>query len=500
MLLGVDFGTTRTIVAHADRGNYPVVSFFDGTGDAHGYFPSIVARGDDGLIFGFDALEAAHDGAPSVRSFKRALSSPSLGVGTTIPLGEDEVPLVDVMSGFFAALRAALRTESTLAEDLAGAEGLDGAERTIVSVPAHAPGAQRFLTLEAYRRAGFNVAAMINEPSAAGFEYTHRQAKTVTSKRNRIVVYDLGGGTFDSSLVQVEGRRHEVLGSLGVSVLGGDDFDAVLADRVLAASGTTAEDLTPAEHAMLLEDCRDAKERIAPQSKRIVVELNGAPVTVTVEDFYAAASGLVEQTLTAMAPLLGDDPADLAGVYLVGGSSELPLVPRMLRARFGRRVFRSPHPAASTAIGLAIAADAEAGFTLTDRLSRGFGVFRELEDGRAVAFDQIFSRDEVVVPSEPVVVTRRYRAHHNIGWYRFVEYSSVDSHGEPRGDLVPFADAKFPYDSTLQDERRLDGVEIRRERPGPLVEETYTIDPHGIVEVEIADLDTGYRQTHTLHA
>ena len=75
----------------------------------------------------------------------------------------------------------------------------------VVSVPAHAHGAQRFLTLEAFRRAGFEVVSMINEPSAAGFEFTHRQARAVTSRRNLVLVYDLGGGTFDASVVQVEG-------------------------------------------------------------------------------------------------------------------------------------------------------------------------------------------------------------------------------------------------------------------------------------------------------
>ena len=93
---------------------------------------------------------------------------------------------------------------------------------------------------------------------------------------------------------------------------------------------------------------------------------------------------------------------------------------------------------------------------------------------------------------------RRYRAAHNVGWYRFVEYADLDESGEPRGALVPFADVVFPFDPALQDGRDLRDVTVAHAGPGPLVEERYVIDPHGIIELRITDLDTGYAQTHTL--
>ena len=171
-----------------------------------------------------------------------------------------------------------------------------------------------------------------------------------------------------------------------------------------------------------------------------------------------------------------------------------------LRERFGRRVHRSPYPAASTAIGLAIAADDAAAFSLTDRLSRGFGVFRERSGGATVSFDALLAREEKVSARVDVVVTRRYRAAHNVGWFRFVEYSAVDEHGEPQGDIVPFADVVFPFDPALQDGRELREVPVERREHGPLVEEAYTIDPHGIVSVRITDLSTGYSRIEALRA
>ncbi|MGB8021420.1 MAG: Hsp70 family protein [Candidatus Nanopelagicales bacterium] len=492
MLFGIDFGTTRTIVAQADRGNYPIVSFTDEEGDPQEYFPSVVALQGNRLLHGFEARAAAREGAPMVRSFKRALGEATANPGTTLTIGDRTLPLLDVLSDYLVALRGAIEAEL----------GSIGTPRAVVSVPAHAHGGQRFMTLDAFRRAGFEVIAILNEPSAAGFEYTHRQPRTLTSRRTQVVVYDLGGGTFDASLVQADGTSHAVLGSVGVNRLGGDDFDSVLAEVALERAGRRAGSLTTHELEALIDDCREAKERLAPQSKRIVLEVAGVPLVLAVDDFYDAATPLVEQSLAVMDGLvasLADDEAlaSVAGIYLVGGGSGLPLVSRLLRQRYGRRVHRSPYPAASTAIGLAIAADPASGYSLTDRLSRGFGVFRERDGGRSLGFDQVFSGDEVLPDSGVLSVTRRYTAAHNLGWFRYVEYTSVDDAGEPRGDLVPFAEVLFPFDPALQGGGPLADVTVVR-REGGLVEERYTVDANGIIAVTITDLTTGYSQSHAL--
>ena len=200
-------------------------------------------------------------------------------------------------------------------------------------------------------------------------------------------------------------------------------------------------------------------------------------------------------------PPLDDGEPDLsqiAGFYLVGGASVLPLVPRMLRERFGRRVYRSPYPAASTAIGLAIAADPDSGYTLSDRLSRGFGVFRESDDGQRLHFDSIFSRDQALERDTEVRVERRYRAAHNIGWFRFAEYADMLD-GQPAGDIVPYEDVIVPFTSELQAGGvDLSGLDVVRTGEAHWIEESYVIDRHGIVSFTITDLETGYRQTHQL--
>lgn len=498
--IGIDFGTTRTLVACVDRGNFPVVHFTDVDGEVHDHLPSLVAEVDGRLVFGFDAVAAEARGAPSLRSFKRLLASPDVTGAQVVTVGRVTTSLMELLIGFLASVRQALSSSSN-APRVSG----DDVYEVAVAVPAHAHGAQRYLTLEAFARAGFVVRMLLHEPSAAGFEYTHRQAKTVTSKRTRVVVYDLGGGTFDASMVRVEAAHHEVLGTTGHNRLGGDDFDDALLGCVLAAAQVKAEALSTHARRRLLERCRLAKERLTAQAKRLVVELDdldlpaGTPasVDIAVDAFSTSVAPLIDTTITAISGLMasidGDDAlSEVAGIYLVGGATRLPLVPRLLKERFGRRVHRSPYPAASVAIGLAIANSDELGFSLVDRFSRCFGVFRERDAGRALRFDPIFTTSTTLPRRGQVIeVRRRYRAAHNIGHYRYVECSALDAAGEPTGDLVPFGRVVVAFDPTLRGRDDVASLPVVRTAIGPEVEERYVVDDNGVVTVSIVDRDAG---------
>jgi molecular chaperone DnaK (HSP70) len=361
-----------------------------------------------------------------------------------------------------------------------------------VSVPANASTAQRLMTMDAYRRAGFEVKAVLNEPSAAGFEYAHRFRETVTSKREYVLVYDLGGGTFDASLIHMEGKSNEVITSSGVSRLGGDDFDEAIARLVLARHGG---EVTRA----LLDDVRAHKEAINPNTKRFAVDVGDKHVVLPIEDVYESCARLVEQTLTAMEPAMrdprrGDDPvawSELAGIYVVGGASSFPLVYRRLRERFGtHRVRRSPHPFGSCAIGLAIHLDAAAGYSLAERLTRHFGVFRENLSGEDISFDVLVPKDTAL----PAEVSRRYRAAHNVGHYRFVECGRIER-GRPEGNLAAWDEVLFPFDPALR-AADLSGVPVQRlTSGGPEVEEVYRCGADGTVEASLRVLDDGFERT-----
>src|SRR5581483_1946788 len=220
MRFGIDFGTTHTVVATIDRGNYPVVSF-----EHADVIPSIVSADPDGeLHFG-----RAKPGWTVLRSFKRLLDEGH--PDTEVRIGKRVLPLSELLTRFLSHVR-----DQILHHSNAGLRKKDKIEAA-VSVPANASTAQRLITMDAYRRAGFDVKAVLNEPSAAGFEYAHRYRDTLTSKREYVLVYDLGGGTFDASLIHMEGRTNEVITSAGISRLGGDDFDEVIAELILAKRG-----------------------------------------------------------------------------------------------------------------------------------------------------------------------------------------------------------------------------------------------------------------------
>ena len=511
MRLGIDFGTTRTVVACADRGNYPVLGFCDDAGDSHDWLPSVVAERDGELRFGFDALAAAaaDPAFTTVRSFKRLLADADAGPNKTMRVGSITVGIDELVTRFLVATREAVFTRSNLPAELREEGGAD--LRSVVAVPANASGAQRFVTLEAFRRAGFQPVAMLNEPSAAGFEYTHRHRDTLTSRRDHVVVYDLGGGTFDASLVRMRGRSHEVLATAGVNHLGGDDFDDVLVDLVLARAGVARTDLEPSALERLVDQCRDAKERLNPSSRKISIDVEvslgaaakSAEVVIPVAELYEALTPLVERSIEAMVPVMAQLDDEIAGIYVVGGASELPIVARALRQRFGRRVHRSPYPSAAIAIGLAIACDESAAFELSDRYARTFGVFRESRAGAEITFDPIFT-SETELPAragEPIRRRRDYRAAHNVGHFRFFECNGTADDGRPRGDMMVSGDVLFPFDPALGVAIDLAAVPVERVGArGPRIEEEYSLDEHGIVAVTIKNLDAGIERVFRLGA
>jgi molecular chaperone DnaK (HSP70) len=519
MRLGIDFGTTRTLVACADRGNYPIVQFVDRAGDAADFIPSIVAERDGELLYGLDAAAVVDDSSFAVlRSFKRVLSGSRATPGETVTVGSSVVRIDDLLAGFLSHVRKALLERSNVRRKLKN----DADLAAVVGVPANAFAAQRLVTMDAFRRAGFDVTAVLNEPSAAGFEYTHGHRTTLTSSRDLVVVYDLGGGTFDASVVRMSGRQHQVLVSAGVAQLGGDDFDVLLSELGLQAAGLSPTELSPRAAEEWLAQCRRAKEAITPTTRKVSLDLEAvlgkhAPrpeVTLPVGAYFEACTPLVQRSIDAMTPLMtrADNEAaadfrEVAGIYVVGGASELPIVSRTLRERFGRRVHRSPYPSASAAIGLAIAAAEQTDFQLVDRYARTFAVFREADGGHEVVLDPIFTSETVtrddVHPSPGGALahlTRTYRAVHNVGHFRFFECTSVDDRDKPRGDMALCGDVIFPFDPGLCAETEIDlaAVPVQRQSEGPHIVEHYSVDGSGIVQVVIRNADAGYERAYRL--
>ncbi len=506
MRLGIDFGTTRVVVSAADRGNYPVVQFEAPDGGVRDWFPPLVAARGEDRRYGWDAwLLQAEPGWTIVRSLKRILSE--AGPQTEIELGDAVLPLSTLLGEMTAALRTTLLEGSNLPPG--DREKLE----VQLGVPANANTNQRFLTAEAFRRGGFEVLGLLNEPSAACIEFSNRNPVDDADLERFVLVYDLGGGTFDASLVRIRGLAHSVVSTEGISTLGGDDFDDILAEMALDVVGAGPEardEMSQAEWFRLREECRQKKESIRPNSRKIALDLEWvcdgwSAAVVPVADYYSRCAPAAEETFHAIEDLLGRNgfPADgngedrkIEAVYVAGGGSELPMIPRGLRESFGRRVKRSAHGRSSTAIGLAIQADAVKGYVLRDRFTRYFGVYREEDHGRRISFDPLFSK-ETQLPStgeEPLRIARSYSPTHNVGHFRYLECSQLTMEGQPAGDITLWDDILFPFDPGLKDASDLAHVDVGYSpaASAQVVEEAYSCDAGGSLAVTIRNISGRY--------
>jgi molecular chaperone DnaK (HSP70) len=512
MLLGIDFGTTRVVAALVDRGNFPLVAFEAPDGQVHDWFPPVAAVKGDERVYGWEAIAAQEDESWTVlRSLKRHLGSAN--PHTKVSVAGQQIPLRQLMAEMMIALKTQLVEHSNAGVN----SDEDAGERfdVMLGVPANANSNQRFLTEEAAHAAGFNVLGLLNEPSAAAIEFAHRNSAERKSRiGSGLVVYDLGGGTFDVSLVTLGETEHTVEASDGIPSLGGDDFDEIMAALVLESLGEGVR-LNPSERYRLLEECREKKESLNPNTRKITLDLERVragweQVTILAEDYYERCRPLIEQTRAVVDKVLaGNAERQLDTLYVTGGAAELPPVARILRESFGRKVRRSAYMRSASAIGLAIRAASLSGALpgqvpeeVQEQFNRNFGIWRETDNGGTIFFDLIFPRG-VQLPGHgeaPLRVERIYRPAHNIGHFRYLESSQLDAHGQPKGEIANWDQILFPFDPQLQHHPDLASVPV-----GPLahagelkIREEYTCDATGSVRVKIHAEPGGFVREFTI--
>ncbi len=501
MKLGIDFGTTRIVVAAADRGNYPVVSFDAADGDARDWYPPTIAFGPGAIHYGWDALQHHGDAAWTlVRSVKRDLHG--AGPHTQLDVNGRAVLMLDLLTGLAKGLAKALREHSN-----AGLKPDEPLE-AVLGIPANANSNQRYLTTEAFRRGGFRVLGMLNEPSAASVEFAHRHREGIAADtQETLLVYDLGGGTFDASILQTTDKENVVVATAGLPHLGGDDFDEMIAE--LALDEERRQLLEPGENFRLLEECRERKESIKPTTKRVTVDLESVrpgwgSVNIAVGLFESLARPRIQQSIDVVEGLIKSlgTTASLDALYVTGGGSELPLVSRMLRESFGRSVKRSAYTRAATAIGLAIHADGQPGAVVRERFGRAFGVWREADHGRRAWLDVIFERGTVLPSAKqpPLVRERRYYPVHNIGHFRYLEAGDVTRDGEPAGDLAFWDEIHFPFDPALAGVNDLSQTPVAYSEiaQSQEIHERFICDASGAVRVELANSTANYTRSFDL--
>jgi molecular chaperone DnaK (HSP70) len=507
MRLGIDFGTTRTVVAGCVKGRYPVAQFETPRGYVD-YLPGIAFAHGQELEYGWESHVGDNSGK-TLRSIKRVVGQ--LRPDDLVPGLDEKRAALELVTDYLKYVKRMLVEHSNLLLD--AEEPLEA----MVAVPANSNTGQRYLTVEAFNRAGFRVVGMLNEPTAAAIEFAHENLGGVgrRSPKRYVVVYDLGGGTFDTSAVSLVDRRFELLRTEGIGALGGDDFDEVILQVALEQARREQQTidesaLDSSTRSRLLELCREAKEGLGPSSRKLLVDLGqvlpfAATVVLDTSEIYERCQPLIDRSIElldrvfASLSVFGIDvnnPRELGAIYLVGGATAFPPVGRTLRRMHKRKIQMAPQPHAATAVGLAIAADPESGVFIRESVTRNFGVWREGEAGRDKVFDPILLKDTRAPEDAPLVVRRSYWPVHSIGQLRFVECTELDAHGQPAGELTPWANLFFPYDPALSAVEDLSQVPVQRmpNGVGSEIVETYTYSADGSLTITIQNRSHGYQR------
>ncbi len=466
-IIGIDLGTTNSCVAVMEGGNAVVIPNAEGARTT----PSVVAVSKNGerLVGQIAKRQAITNPDNTVISIKR-----KMGLDQKVSIAGKAYTPQEISAMILQKLKA--DAEAYLGEPVTEA---------VITVPAYFTDSQRQATKDAGQIAGLNVKRIINEPTAAALSYGIDK-----EEEQKIMVFDLGGGTFDVSIIDMGDGVTEVLATAGNNHLGGDDFDQRIIDWIV-------DEFKKAEGIDLRSD-KTAMQRLKEAAEKAKIELSSMTttninqpfisvdasgpkhldLTLTQAKFNEMTADLVRATMGPVDQALRDsglNPSDLDKVLLVGGSSRIPAVQEAVKARIGKEPFKGINPDECVALGAAyqggiLGGDVKGGLLLLDVTPLSLGL--ETMGGICT---KIIERNTTIPTHKSQVF-------------------STAADNQPAVDIVVLqGEREFAKDNKQLGVFRLDGI-APAPRGVPQIEVTFDIDANGIVNVSAKDLGTGKEQ------
>ena len=476
-VIGIDLGTTNSCVAVLEGGEPAVIPNAEGMRTT----PSVVAfaKSGDLLVGDVAKRQAATNVSRTISSIKR-----EMGTDTRIKIDGKDFSPQEISAFILKKLKK--DAEAYLGETVSEA---------VITVPAYFNDAQRQATKDAGRIAGLNVLRIINEPTSAALAYGLDHGKP-----QKIMVYDLGGGTFDVSLIEIGDNLIEVLATAGDNRLGGDDFDARLTEYIVQEYiRTNRVNLSKDMSAMqrIREAAEEAKKTLSNQTVTtinlpFVATVKGEPVHLEMEitrsKFEELTRDLVDRTEAPVRKVLSDggvSVSELGMVLLVGGSTRMPAVQEKVRQLTGKEPSHSLNPDECVAIGAAVQ-----GGKLGGEITAGNAAEIILMDVTplSLAIETVGGIATKIIDRNTTIPTRHSQVFSTAANFQ----TSVEI-------KVLQGERQFAKDNTLLGTFRLSG--IKRAPAGvPQIEVTFGIDANGIVNVSAKDLGTGKQKQITITA
>ena len=466
-IIGIDLGTTNSCVAVMEGGKPVVIANTEGARTT----PSVVAFTKTGerLVGEPAKRQAVTNAGKTISSIKR-----HMGTDYRVTIDDKKYSPQEISAMILQKLKA--DAENYLGEKVTEA---------VITVPAYFNDAQRQATKDAGKIAGLDVKRIINEPTAAALAYG-----LDNEKEQKIMVYDLGGGTFDVSIIEIGDGVIEVLSTAGDNRLGGDDFDQKITDYMLAEFKKN-EGVDLSNDKMALQRLKEAAEKAKKElSSATTTNINLPFITATAEGpkhfdmnltrakFDELTHDLVERTATPVNTALRDaglTASEISKVLLVGGSTRIPAVQDKVKALTGHEPSKSLNPDECVALGGKLAGDAGAGdILLLDVTPLSLSI--ETMGGVAT---RLIERNTTIPTKKSQIFSTAAD-----------NQTAVDIH-------VVQGERQFAKDNKSLGQFRLDGIPPAR-RGVPQIEVTFDIDANGIVNVSAKDLGTGKEQHITI--